>query len=129
MPIVKDTIVYQCDDCKDKFLDEKEVFIIDGQLDFGGASYGVLGEAEIICPMCFLKKMFLETGNMEVVDDILEIHEEGVISEEDEIGGDDFIDWGNSGNIEGLEDDDEVVDIDWGTPVEIDENEIEEEFE
>lgn len=112
MGIVNDTIVYECDDCGDRFLEEQEVFIIDGQIDYGGASYGVLGEKEIICPSCFLSKMFRKTGNMDLVVDIVDKFEDEEVEEDsgEYSSADDFLDWGEVAQ-DALEAEDEPYDI------------------
>jgi hypothetical protein len=103
MPIIRDTTVYACDMCGDKFLDEDKIFIIDGLLDFAGANFGMGSEVSIICPTCFLSKMFKDTGNMEALMDLVDQHEDEVISEDDsDLGSDDF-DWDAVESIEGEE--------------------------
>ena len=92
MGIITEAIIYSCDVCGDKFFDEGDVFIVDGQLDFAGANFGVEGKdgrVEIVCPTCFLIRMFKDTDKMEVVMDLVDQHEDEEILE-DGVADDDW---------------------------------------
>ena len=109
MGIINDVVVYGCDICNERFLNDLDVFVIDGQVDFSKKSFGILGEKEIVCPKCFLNKMFRETDKMEILNDVLDEYEEDEV-EEDEVEEDGSIsnneyDWG-----EMMEDNDGYID-------------------
>jgi len=65
-----------------KFLDDKDVFIVNGTLDFAGAKFGIDGDVEVICPTCFINKMFADTGNLEALIEIVDEHEDEIIEED-----------------------------------------------
>jgi len=116
--IVNDVIVYECDVCNERFLNDLDVFVIDGQIDFSKKSFGILGEKEIVCPKCFLNKMFRETEKMEILNDVLDQYEEDEVEESEESYGDDFFDLS-----EVIEEDDADGDLDFDDDFENEENE------
>ena len=93
MGIINDVVVYGCDICNERFLNDLDVFVIDGQVDFSKKSFGILGEKEIVCPKCFLNKMFRETDKMEILNDVLDEYEEDEVEEDGSISNNEY-DWG-----------------------------------
>jgi len=134
MPIVKNAIAYECDHCQMKFLDDKDVFIIDGALSFAGAKFGIDDALEVVCPTCFINKMFAETGNLEALIEIVDEHEEEIVEEDKGGFANDDYDWETEATEvveDGFKVDENTVihETGWDITDLREENEIEEEFE
>lgn len=105
MGIVNGATVYECDKCGERFLSDCDVFVIDGVVEFSKKNFG--GEVAIICPTCFLNKMFRETGKMEILTDVIDQYEEDEVEEDGELDSKEY-DWGE---MMTLQEDDEQEEL------------------